>query len=520
MPPGEKPFRIAMVFQGAALLASLTVAENVALRLREHHQVPPSEIAGRVREALEQVELSGAEGKLPGDLSGGMRKRAAIARALAIDPELILYDEPTADLDPLLTEQIGELIARIRRRRGSTQIVVTHNLGLARAIADRIAVLDGGRIVECTRAADLDRQPSPADARAAARGGSRRVFAMSNEQRIGVFFLVGLVLLAVAVELTIGLGLFRHRYVLYADFHDVQGLDRGADVRLAGLRAGRVEDLRIDGDHVRVTMALDGRYSVQRDAVAKLDFRALSGERFVALTLGTPTAPTARPGDVLEGETPAGFADAVDQLAHVAQSIDELATNLNADAGRLLTSLSDVVEENRSALNGLTTHVASITEKLDRGAGTLGRLVNDPKLYERVTDTVADVQQSVREIGAVARNLNEGQGTLGKLLARDDTLYRQAAGDDRQPLRGGAQRRGDHRRAARGRGYARQGARRQLALRPVARHAAHRESRRAVGRGPGPDLDPRHDRHEPVLAAHAHPCMVRPPDTLSTCPVT
>jgi phospholipid/cholesterol/gamma-HCH transport system substrate-binding protein len=246
---------------------------------------------------------------------------------------------------------------------------------------------------------------------------------MSNEQRIGVFFLIGLALLAVAVELTIGLGLFRHRYVLYADFHDVQGLDRGADVRLAGLRAGRVEDLRIDGDHVRVTMALDGRYSVQRDAVAKLDFRALSGERFVALTLGTPTAPTARPGDVLEGETPAGFADAVDELAHVAQSIDELATNLNADAGRLLTSLS---EENRSALNGLTTHVASITEKLDRGAGTLGRLVNDPKLYERVTDTVADVQQSVREIGAVARNLNEGQGTLGKLLARDDTLYRQA----------------------------------------------------------------------------------------------
>jgi phospholipid/cholesterol/gamma-HCH transport system substrate-binding protein len=164
---------------------------------------------------------------------------------------------------------------------------------------------------------------------------------MSNEQRIGVFFLIGLALLAVAVELTIGLGLFRHRYVLYADFHDVQGLDRGADVRLAGLRAGRVEDLRIDGDHVRVTMALDGRYSVQRDAVAKLDFRALSGERFVALTLGTPTAPIARPGDVLEGETPAGFADAVDQLAHVAQSIDELAKP-ERGRGPAPDSLSDV----------------------------------------------------------------------------------------------------------------------------------------------------------------------------------
>jgi ABC-type transporter Mla maintaining outer membrane lipid asymmetry ATPase subunit MlaF len=85
---------------------------------------------------------------LPGDLSGGMRKRAAIARALATDPELILYDEPTADLDPLLTEQIGEVIARIRSLQGSTQIIVTHNLALARAIADRVAVLDGGRIVD------------------------------------------------------------------------------------------------------------------------------------------------------------------------------------------------------------------------------------------------------------------------------------------------------------------------------------------------------------------------------------
>jgi len=175
LPPGEKPFRIAMVFQGAALLASLTVAENVALRLREHHQAPPSEIPGRVRHALEQVELTGAETKLPGDLSGGMRKRAAIARALAIDPELILYDEPTADLDPLLTEQIGALIARIRSARGSTQIVVTHNLGLARSIADRVAVLDRGRIVDCSRAAALAASTHPLTRellRAASAGGS------------------------------------------------------------------------------------------------------------------------------------------------------------------------------------------------------------------------------------------------------------------------------------------------------------------------------------------------------------
>jgi phospholipid/cholesterol/gamma-HCH transport system ATP-binding protein len=148
LPPEEKPFRIAMVFQSAALLASLTVAQNVALRLEEHGVAPRDEIRATVAHALEQVEMAGTEQKLPGELSGGMRKRVAIARALAVDPELILYDEPTADLDPLLTEQIGGLIARIRATRGSTQIVVTHNLALARAVADRIAVLADGRIVE------------------------------------------------------------------------------------------------------------------------------------------------------------------------------------------------------------------------------------------------------------------------------------------------------------------------------------------------------------------------------------
>jgi phospholipid/cholesterol/gamma-HCH transport system ATP-binding protein len=161
LPPDEKPFRIAMVFQGAALLASLTVADNVALRLREHHHLPPAAIAERVRRALAQVDLAGAEHTLPGDLSGGMRKRAAIARALAADPELILYDEPTADLDPLLTEQIGAVIARIRSVQGSTQIVVTHNLALARVIADRVAVLDRGRIVDCVPPAALPASRHP-----------------------------------------------------------------------------------------------------------------------------------------------------------------------------------------------------------------------------------------------------------------------------------------------------------------------------------------------------------------------
>jgi phospholipid/cholesterol/gamma-HCH transport system substrate-binding protein len=248
---------------------------------------------------------------------------------------------------------------------------------------------------------------------------------LSTEQRIGIFFLVGLALLVAAIELTLGLGVFRDRYVLYATFRDVQGLDAGADVRLAGIRAGRVESLRIDGDHVRVALAIDADVVVPKDAVARLDFRALSGERFVALSLGSGTAGPAAPDDVLEGETPASFAELVDRLAGVADGIVDLTDALGTTSERLLTEMADLVEENRNAVGALTHNVASITEKLDRGTGTLGLLVNDPTLYERLTETLGDVRGAVADVGAVARGLSEGRGTLGRLLTEDGGLYEQ-----------------------------------------------------------------------------------------------
>jgi phospholipid/cholesterol/gamma-HCH transport system ATP-binding protein len=161
LPPDEKPFRMAMVFQSAALLNSLTVAENITLRLREHGRRSEAELARVVTTCLEQVDLAGAEGKLPADLSGGMRKRAAIARALAIEPHVIFHDEPTADLDPILTEQIGELINRIRHVYGATQVVVTHNLALASVIGSRVAVLQRGQIVDLLPADGLRRSAHP-----------------------------------------------------------------------------------------------------------------------------------------------------------------------------------------------------------------------------------------------------------------------------------------------------------------------------------------------------------------------
>src|SRR5206468_121201 len=145
--------------------------------------------------------------------------------------------------------------------------------------------------------------------------------------------------------------------------------------------------------------------------------------RFIALTLGTPTAKRAEPGDTLEGETPAGLAEVVDKLSTVAESVTNLTDNLNRNAERLLGNLADVVEENRGAIGATAQNLASITGKLDRGTGTLGLLLNDRALYDRVTDTMGDVRQSVGDLGVVAHKLAEGRSTLGKLVSQDDGLY-------------------------------------------------------------------------------------------------
>ncbi|MBW8865193.1 MAG: ATP-binding cassette domain-containing protein [Verrucomicrobia bacterium] len=140
-------YRMALVFQSGALLNSLTVGENVGLYLTEHRLKSPEEIQKVVLEKLEDVGLKDAVDKMPGELSGGMKKRAAIARALVIEPQLILYDEPTSELDPLSSVVIGEEILKLKQRTHVTSLVVSHDRDLAFGVADRIAVIVDGVIV-------------------------------------------------------------------------------------------------------------------------------------------------------------------------------------------------------------------------------------------------------------------------------------------------------------------------------------------------------------------------------------
>ncbi len=139
--------KIGMSFQGGALFGSMTVGENVALPLREHTHLEDSTIEVILRLKLEQVGLEGFEYYAPSQLSGGMKKRAAVARALAMDPEILFFDEPSAGLDPIIAAGIDELILELKRAFRMTIIVVTHELASAFLIADRMLLLDKGHVV-------------------------------------------------------------------------------------------------------------------------------------------------------------------------------------------------------------------------------------------------------------------------------------------------------------------------------------------------------------------------------------
>lgn len=167
--PGMKPSdfdktrqRFGILFQGAALFDSMTVGENIAFPLRERTKMSESEIQREVKEALEKVGLQESiKDKMPSELSGGMRSRVGLARALVMKPEIMLYDEPTSALDPIMTDKINDLILNLRDTLGITSIVVTHDIGSAYKIADKIAMIHEGKIIFEGTPAEIRKSHNP-----------------------------------------------------------------------------------------------------------------------------------------------------------------------------------------------------------------------------------------------------------------------------------------------------------------------------------------------------------------------
>lgn len=153
--------KIGFLFQQAALYDSLTVEENVAFPLVRHTTLSPAERSQRVHDLLAKVEMDHDAAKMPSEISGGMQKRVGIARALALDPAILLLDEPTSGLDPITSEEIGRLISELKKDRQMTSIVVTHDVRGAKSFSDRFLVVNEGRIVEQGTLEELKRSREP-----------------------------------------------------------------------------------------------------------------------------------------------------------------------------------------------------------------------------------------------------------------------------------------------------------------------------------------------------------------------
>ena len=153
--------KFGMVFQGAALFDSMTVAENVAFGLRRHEHLTEGEIAKRVAKTLDLVDLPGTEGKNPAELSGGMRKRVGFARAIIYEPQIVLYDEPTTGLDPIVSDSIDKLMMRVRDHLQVTSVVVTHDMRSARRVGNHVMMLHERKIYANCTPESLFASPDP-----------------------------------------------------------------------------------------------------------------------------------------------------------------------------------------------------------------------------------------------------------------------------------------------------------------------------------------------------------------------
>jgi len=153
--------RFGMLFQGAALFDSMTVGQNVGFPLKEHTDLNDEDIMKVVGEKLRRVGLTGVENLMPAELSGGMKKRVGLARAIVMDPEIVLFDEPTAGLDPIMSDSIADLVLDTQRSLKTTYILITHDIPFTYKIADKIAMLHEGRIVQEGTVEEMKRNPDP-----------------------------------------------------------------------------------------------------------------------------------------------------------------------------------------------------------------------------------------------------------------------------------------------------------------------------------------------------------------------
>ena len=296
--------KMSYVFQGTALLDSLTVFENVALPLQERRGASREEIRRRVREKLQQLDLVDIDEKYPSQLSGGMKKRVALARALVTEPEVVLFDEPTTGLDPIRKHAVHRLITDYQKKFGFTAVLVSHEIPdvFLHLPADRDDRRGPDRVRGDAGGAAAERRPGrPAVRRRRAfrresfggvqhlSTGGGTMKRTSLELAVGVFVFIGM--LAVGY-LTVKLGrmeMFQGDYYLVtARFQNVAGLKSGSSVEIAGVPVGRVSAIRVNPENfaAMVEMKIDKGVALTDDTIASVKTQGLIGDKYIKLSPG------------------------------------------------------------------------------------------------------------------------------------------------------------------------------------------------------------------------------------------
>ena len=432
-----------MVFQEGALFDSLTVRENVGYKLYEETDLPLDEVHARVEEVLGFVGLAEHIDKAPSALSGGQRRRVAIARAMTAKPPILLYDEPTTGLDPITSVTIDAEIIKLRDLEDVSTIMVTHQLRDAFYVAEHTAVREGGEVrliqADPAKVAETEfimlrdgdiafegRRPRAAGvpairtSRASCRSASRE-FSMPrtrslawSELKLGIVVVVALALAVVFAFMVGGEGgLPWQRYHLKTRFPNVQGLKAGAVVRLAGVEVGQVSDVQFVGAQVEVTMEVteDVQDKITEQSRAMIGSISLLGETAIDINAVGIGRPIPDWGYIQSARTPGQIAEVAEQANAGIVEITNLLRDIRAGKGTVGKLFTD--EQVYKEFAALTAAADQVVQNLNRGQGTMGKLLNDEAAYR-------SLQASLDNLATMTRRINAGEGSLGRLLKDEE----------------------------------------------------------------------------------------------------
>ena len=415
--------RIGFLFQDAALFDSISVGENVAFPLRRHSDLGESAIRTRVLQLLTDVGLEAEYDKMPADLSGGMRKRAGLARALALNPSILLADEPSAGLDPVTAAEIDALL--VEPQEGRCDAARRHAQHSERAGPRRRTGLPARRQSArawLPRESRTERAPVGARIHAIGRiglAGPTRIPSRSRSMGtirtavVGAFVLGGTLLFAAGLFL---IGdrrlLFEPQFELSTTFGKVSGLQIGTKVRVAGFDAGEVLEVLIPSLPsqkfvVRMRLREDLRALVRVDSVCAVQTDGIVGNAFIQIGRGTDAARIVVPGDTLEGADPVEFADLIQEGRETFRTVARQIVDLSDEVSEAIGPLTDTARTASTLLVEIGNDVKAITE-------TGSRATEDARVV------IADTRGIVNDIRA-------GRGTIGQLLT-DDSQYKRWVG--------------------------------------------------------------------------------------------